>query len=161
MSDSIELNVSPQTKAHYQGIAAGGKAAEGILELGTDAPFHARLQYFWLLVGTRLAQEVPGADGDLVAAYVRGAGLNQPSERQPALTLRIADVSSPPFGTTTTALEEVEIDAPVARAEVARILRVAADEIDEPQVRDGGAQEGVLRNSLGQNVGTYTLDLWN
>lgn len=143
--ETITIELDPESKAFYAGVAAGMQASDLLAALTSDADFQQRLSYFWLSVGTTMAESIPGAGPDLQTHFVRGAGMRQP-EQSNAVIVTIPNLDDDAFGIVTPG------ESDQARAEIARLLRDAALRIvvDEED-------SGDLHDPNGNTVGSFTV----
>lgn len=146
--DSITIEFDPASKAFYAGVAAGAEAGDQVAGLDPGTLFTAKLQYFWLKVGTVLAQAVPEASDELVARFVQGAALRVPEERR-AVEVVIKTTDTPAFGA-----HGEDFDEEKAREEIARLLRFAADQVAE------GWMDGELTDAADTRVGHFKVNLY-
>jgi hypothetical protein len=140
---SIKIELDGTQQAYFRGVAAGRTASDQLADVPKETLFEARLQYFWLKVGTELAAAVPDGDPERVAAFIQGAGLRKPETLTPAMVLTITSTDTPAF------IEGGE------EAEIARILVQTAGRIRN------GVTEGELLDGGGVKVGTYRVDLFS
>lgn len=153
--DTLTIQLDEGSKIYYAGVAAGVKAGDELeaATAGGDLTFAQRLSFFWLSVGTQLAQRVPNGQDDLVSKFVLGAKLREPSEQHVPFTLRIDTTDTVAFGYSEDE-EGGDVDEQVAQRQVAKILRHAADEVESGEI------EGRLVDELMTRVGSYKLDLY-
>lgn len=150
MTETITIEFDPTSKAFYAGVAAGTQAADQLAALDPSTLFAAKLQYFWLKVGTVLAQEVPDATDELVAAFVQGASLRVPEQRL-AVEFVITTTETPALGCDP---DSLEMDEDTAQEEIARLLRFAGHQVAE------GFRDGDLIDANNTKVGFFKVNLY-
>ena len=142
--DGAHLSVHPdqRVRAHFAGLRAGATAAEQLQAIPEQTPHIAKLEYFWLKVGSDLPEAVPNADPELAATFVQSAGLYAPHEHH---TLRLTIHPLPGF-------EDTTDEQPIRNA-LRAILATVAQHIQD------GETHGELKTSTHQKIGTFTVNL--
>lgn len=140
----ITIPLGESDKFFYGGVSAGSHASEQLEQIA-DATFTEKVSYFWLKVGTELGAKFPGASQEQADLFIRGAGLRKPEERPVAFRLDITDTDNAAFHP-----DEDTYDEQYTAAEIARILREAADKLEHE-----GEYEYPLHDLNGNKVGQY------
>ncbi len=138
------IKIGGTLRAFAMGSMIGGDLAGEL----TGNPVEQAAVY-WLNVGARLAAEFPERDEPLVEQFIAGASTSVPRGARPAVRVEIDNTDGEAFGD-----PDEDADESVVRGEVARILRAAADRIENYE------NEGVLHDSNGAKAGRFNADFW-
>jgi len=79
MSEPTQITTSDSAWTFARGVAAGAAALEMLSEIAHESR-DTKLKFFWLSVGTKLAQDVPYGEQELVTQFVAGAATRAPTE---------------------------------------------------------------------------------
>lgn len=150
------ITADPHERAFRAGIRAGDIARQQLTTLPAGTSYLARLQYFWLKVGTALPSAVPDPTQEhLLEAFVEGAAASKPMTR---LVLTLNTTIAPPDHTHTDADadEDAEPDTDTQR----RVALAAALQDIAQQIHEGVDNGPVRLTRSWLPIGDLTINLW-